>query len=791
MLGRAAASISCGRIGALALWSVIFWSPTLCSGEDAVAAKPLATFPMGPDRMPFVTLSFGGKDYQCLIHTATSTTVLNEAVRPALGKAVGEQARESLYNLPTASLGPIRLRPETTVVCRDLSAQSRATGRPVDGIVGMDVLADLGLTLDFDRSVLILHESTYRPSEPRESVNIACHPQPHVMAQVCGKEEILAIEAGNGMELSLPPAMVEFYGSTGAAEVLSQVGVIKNSGGGPKSRFGSIATAGLNGSRHDRVLFFERSGKQRMGCLGNLFLARYNPTFLFASNEMLLAKSRWHDGHWWPGLRGMTLVELEGRLVVFSVQPGSPAAAAGIGPDDQIDLPTDLGSCLELWRNNLPLNLHVRKPSTEGFTAVRVEFGATGATGVPVAAGVATNVAEPLASFSMGPDRMAWATVSFGGKDYQCILDTGSQITAWRKSLKSELDVAARAIPGTDKYSMPEMAIGSLRVPAGTIATCVDLEALSDAAGSQIDCVIGMDVLASVALSLDFDQGVVTLHHAAYRPAGPTQSAKMYCLPRPYTTVGVGGQEVLMMFDSGFEGELSLRADFAGSLCERGDAAILSPIRSATIKGVRNSRTGLLGQAGFGTFRHERLRFMEQSGEIFDGLIGMSFLGRYNVTFRFAQNELVFSKSKWHDAEWWPDLCGMTMAEVSGRRLVFSVEPESAAFRAGVRPDDEVQLPRDFLRRWSFGYSQHHSPWHLTWIKSPLRREDSVPIEWRKPMWPSQGPVAVRVRRPGAADFVTVQVDDGRSLRPLSGGERPTEEAGRQRAADGKREPAP
>lgn len=35
------------------------------SAARAEDAKPLAVFPMRPDRMPFVTLSFGGKDYRC------------------------------------------------------------------------------------------------------------------------------------------------------------------------------------------------------------------------------------------------------------------------------------------------------------------------------------------------------------------------------------------------------------------------------------------------------------------------------------------------------------------------------------------------------------------------------------------------------------------------------------------------------------------------------------------------------------------------------------------------------
>ncbi|MFO0897960.1 MAG: hypothetical protein U0836_11100 [Pirellulales bacterium] len=127
---------------------LLLLSLTAARAEDA---KPLATFPMGPDRMPFVTLSFGGKDYQCLIHTGASTTIFHETAREALGKAVGEhQGRLSTLCRPCLS-GRCRFRMESRHFAATWATCARR--RPVDGIVGMGILGKLGLTLDFDENV--------------------------------------------------------------------------------------------------------------------------------------------------------------------------------------------------------------------------------------------------------------------------------------------------------------------------------------------------------------------------------------------------------------------------------------------------------------------------------------------------------------------------------------------------------------------------------------------------------------------------------------------------------------
>lgn len=772
MLERAVASVFGGRIATLALLlAVVCALPWPLRSEEPAAPKPLATFSMEPDRLPFVTLSVGGKDYQCVVHTAAVTTVLHETAREALGEPVGQQKGGAVFALPAASIGELQFQPGTPVQCRNLARLSRDAGRPIDGVIGMDLLAKLVMTLDFDQGLVTVTDQAHCPDAHGEKVTIVCQPQPYVVAEVCGEELALAVESAFRAELSLEKNLIDRLGKRGAAKHGLDT-VVDGDNGKAWARYGLLSTAGLKGSRHERVLFHEQSGTRSSGIMGLHFLARYNPTICFASNEMLLSRSKWHDGRWWPTFHGLTLVEVDGRLILFSVRSDSPASRAGLQPSDEVDLPLDFRGCGELWRANTPLTLRVRKQGAEHFSSVRLvpdsEPPIASATAFSASdesddnAGTTRSAAAstPLASFPMGPDRMPRATVSLGGKDYQCILDTGSQITCWNKRLQSELGAPNGQINGRSYLAMPALSLGRLQVPSGEIAVYNDLDGVSRLTGATIDGIIGIDILSRVALSLDFDEGMVKLHPPDYRPAGRSQAVKMYCMPRPYTSVRAVGRDVLALIDTANNHELSLRKDLVDYSCARGDAIILGLGWSASLKGIEHPRSGLLAEAGLMGCRHKGVDFTECSDDRFEGIMGMGLLARYNVTLRFADNELVFSKSKWHDAQWWPGLCGMSIADVYGKRTVFAVRQSSAAFRAGIRPEDEIDLPKDFLRSWSFGFERPLASWGLPPMKLPMRWEMCMPIEPRTPMWANHGPVTLRARKPQEANFVTVQVDE-------------------------------
>lgn len=370
--------------------------------------------------------------------------------------------------------------------------------------------------------------------------------------------------------------------------------------------------------------------------------------------------------------------------------------------------------------------------------------------------------AEPLAVFPMGPERWPCATFTIGGKDYQCLLDTGSNFVLLDERLEPEVGPSVGDRKGRSYCYLPASSLGQLQVPSGAVAYYGDLEPFRTASGMPLMGIVGMNVLSNVALTLDFDQSVSTLHAPDYQPPMSFASCELSCEPRPYTVVEVDDRTVLMMVDSGSFGELSLPKDSIDQLHCRGHTIAWAKSKTITVDGDKESSECLLSAAQWHNCRFEQVQVTERRADRLIGTIGRLFLARFNCTLQFAEERLLRSPSKWHEARWWPELRGMTIAEIGGRRIVFAVRSNSEAFRAGIRPDDEVDLPPDFYQSWSLAFTRPYLEPAFPTIKPPLNWESSspMPIRPRQALWKSGGPLALRVRKPGEAGFVTARVED-------------------------------
>lgn len=335
-----------------------------------MGTEPMASFPMGPGRLPIVVMSVGGKTCHCLLDTGAFTTYVDDELRSALSPPSNENKKNG-YSLPHTSIGTFRLSAETPVLCIDLDNLSRAFGTRVDAVLGMDVLSRTALSMDFDNGTIALYEPDYRPLNC-ESVKMYCMPRPYVPMTVCGMEALMLIDSGSMEELSLRQAMVDRLRASGKAVVVATAGIGKAEGNFAVP-FGVLDAVEVSGFHHKHPLFTGRLDERMDGNAGTMFLARYNCTFLFRQNELLLSKSKWGGAVFWPPLRGMTIAEVEGHAVVFRVQPETPAFYAGIRPNDKLDLSTDFSNSRHLWTYGGTLTLRVQKAgSTASFVGVEV-----------------------------------------------------------------------------------------------------------------------------------------------------------------------------------------------------------------------------------------------------------------------------------------------------------------------------------------------------------------------------------------------------------------------------------
>lgn len=343
---------------------------TVLTGPVAAADRPLASFQMDSERSPFVTLSFGDNRCNCLVRTSIPTTILDNSFQTSLGAPSKGSDGRNYYSLPALSLGDLQIPREIDVRCADLGDWSTRYGRRVDGLIGSDLMSKMAVTMDFDTGVVAVFGPDYRPSGAVATIAIIPNDRPHVVVNVCGESMGLTIETANPGEIGLIGNKIDRILELKAGDVLLSRA---DSLGKNPIRVGSLARAGVAGMQHEGVFFHELGSARNDGEMGLQFLARYNPTFLFASREIVLSKSRWQNGRPWPLLRGMTVVEIDGHPFVFAVQRDSPAKRAGMEPDDELDLPGDFRKCTELWATDCPLPLRVRREGERDFTSIALE----------------------------------------------------------------------------------------------------------------------------------------------------------------------------------------------------------------------------------------------------------------------------------------------------------------------------------------------------------------------------------------------------------------------------------
>ncbi len=126
------------------------------------------------DRLPVVTMKVAGENRRFLLDTA-ATTILN-----LKSFTLGQSKQVNIYSwrgaaatnarevfLPQVELGTHQLR-DLRLPAIDLSAIGKACGGQIDGILGVDLLDPMGITIDFKRRVAVFAPA----SEPKGSADV-------------------------------------------------------------------------------------------------------------------------------------------------------------------------------------------------------------------------------------------------------------------------------------------------------------------------------------------------------------------------------------------------------------------------------------------------------------------------------------------------------------------------------------------------------------------------------------------------------------------------------------------
>ncbi len=285
-------------------------------------------------------VEFKGKSYRFLVDTGATRTVYDASLEPLLdGPHITREVETpdgtttvAEYLSQAATLGGMSLRADGPVFVADLGGLRKVTGEEIRGILGMDFLGKQVLCIDPDRGVLaFLRAPGTDVGHPFPITWEGPYPEVEVTIGGWDKPVRFRIDTGcngtGGLREELFEALVQQNRIRRVRNGLTTT--LSGTAGGPAGRMESLT---LGPFRHTDLPF----GKSGWNLLGWNYLSRFVVTLDFPGNRIYLRKGAGYDRRD-PGDRsGLALLRDGKRTVVLAVFEGSPAAAAGIKPRDEI-----------------------------------------------------------------------------------------------------------------------------------------------------------------------------------------------------------------------------------------------------------------------------------------------------------------------------------------------------------------------------------------------------------------------------------------------------------------------
>ncbi len=319
-------------------------SPALAADGRPPAIDPasvLARFPVarGGDGL-IIPVRIGGRDRPFLVDTGSSNTVLDQADPPGRPDHF-ETARTSrgsvkfpVYRAPEATVGGIALE-VPFVGGLDLQQIRLISGRPIEGILGLDFLGRHVLHLDCDRGELLLLKAA--PADAGEALP---------MTWEDGEEPTVDLWLASDRKIPFLIDTGAIGTESGSVEVMEMRGLVKSgafrevgsalnesASGTSRSRIYRGDRAWIGGFAVDRPIFDESPGGSKLGLN---FWSRFVTTLDFPRRRVWLRRGGSYDHPDRHPLSGLHLIQQGSEVVVHSIDPDSPAAKAGIHPHDAV-----------------------------------------------------------------------------------------------------------------------------------------------------------------------------------------------------------------------------------------------------------------------------------------------------------------------------------------------------------------------------------------------------------------------------------------------------------------------
>lgn len=238
------------------------------------------------------------------------------------------------------------------VLSEDVLSLSNYLGFPIHGILGYDLISSFVTEINYvDRQMVLYRPEKFRKKRKDKPIPITLeHQKPYIIAHGVLNDSTalplkLVIDTGAGHGLSLEmgsdPA-IQLPANTMEAQLGRGLGGIINGHLGRIQRLTidnyQLKDVITSYPDHEHVVA-KLEKVERHGNLGNEVLKRFRVVFDYHRSRIILRRNRFYREPFEHDMVGAHLVA-EGRdfrrYVIYRVEPGSPAEAAGLQPGDEI-----------------------------------------------------------------------------------------------------------------------------------------------------------------------------------------------------------------------------------------------------------------------------------------------------------------------------------------------------------------------------------------------------------------------------------------------------------------------
>jgi hypothetical protein len=280
-------------------------------------------------------------------------------------------------------------------------------------------------------------------------------------------------------------------------------------------------------------------------------------------------------------------------------------------------------------------------------------------------------------------------------REYRFLVSTGLSTTVVDRALADRLDL--KELQGTfGKGAKPRFGglratLGSLELDLPNGVEASDYSAMQNGLDLDFHGEIGMDVLRSQIVEIDFDAG--TLRFLASVPPGAGEILKT-TTPQDETGVptlpvifpGLPAQRFIVS-TARAGNALDITQKLLTQLEDKEKATILAEEKGVTRSGTLKFKSARIDSMQVGNFRHEGM--IANSGEL-NG-IGLSYLARYNVTFDFPRGRVFLKKgAHFRDPDSRLEMWAVTVGRENGTVTLQTVGHELTG-RLGLRAADVLE----------------------------------------------------------------------------------------------------